>query len=260
MQYVAHPMNDMMDYELDRQAPIGETGRVKPLVDGMITRRETRWLSMTIVLAVLAVLAYLIWLQPVLILPASYGMAALIGYNHRSTKLAYKPYSELYLSMPINAITVFVISYIGSGQLSPAAAVVSIAFGFASSSFFVSMMSMDFPTDRQNGKRTTIVAHPGLRWGAIYPLIGLAFTLVSAPFIAGELGLLPTVVLVVLSSVVFMALAIFGARVDAIRLDYLAGKLAGLEGRTGSGRLNQLYLSIAYALSLTAVFAYLGVI
>ena len=96
----------------------------------MITRRETKWLSMTILLAVLAVLSYLIWLRPVLIFPASYGMAALIGYNHRSTKLAYRPYSELYLSMPINALTVFVISYIGSGQLGPTAAVVSIAFGF----------------------------------------------------------------------------------------------------------------------------------
>jgi 4-hydroxybenzoate polyprenyltransferase len=260
MQYVAHPMNDMMDYELDRQAPIGETGRIKPLVDGMITRRETKLLSVTVVLAVLAVLAYLIWLRPVLILPASYGMAALIGYNNRSTKLAYRPYSELYLSMPINALTVFVISYIGSGHLSLAAAVVSIAFGFAASSFFVSMMSMDFPTDRKNGKRTTIVAHPGLRWCAYYPLIGLAFSLVSAPFIAGALGPLSTASFVVISTGVFVALATLGAKVDAIRLDYLAGKLAGLEGLTGSGRLNQLYLSIAYALSLTALFAYLGVI
>jgi 1,4-dihydroxy-2-naphthoate octaprenyltransferase len=259
MQYVAHPMNDMMDYELDQQAPIEETGRVKPLVEGMITRRETKWLSVTIVVVVLAVLSYLIWLHPVLILPASYGMAALIGYNHKSTKLAYKPYSELYLSMPINALTVFVISYIGSGQLSLAAAVVSIAFGFASSSFFLSMMSMDFPTDRKNGKRTTIVAHPFLGWCAYYPLIGLAFSLLLAPFIAGELGLLPTLAFVVLSSVVFAALAALGARVDAIRLDYLAGKLSGLEGLTGAGRLNQLYVSIAYALSLTALFAYLGV-
>jgi 1,4-dihydroxy-2-naphthoate octaprenyltransferase len=250
----------MMDYELDRQAPIGETGRVKPLVDGMITRRETKWLSMTILLAVLAVLSYLIWLRPVLIFPASYGMAALIGYNHRSTKLAYRPYSELYLSMPINALTVFVISYIGSGQLGPTAAVVSIAFGFASSSFFVSMMSMDFPTDRKNGKRTTIVSHPALKWCAYYPLIGLAFSLVMTPFIAGSLGAWPTAAFVVISSLVFVSLAALGARVDAIRLDYLAGELAGLEGLTGSGRLNQLYISIAYALSLTAVFTYLGVI
>jgi 1,4-dihydroxy-2-naphthoate octaprenyltransferase len=260
MQYVAHPMNDIMDYDLDRQAPIGETGRVKPLVDEMITSRETKWLSASIVLVVIGILSYLIWLRPVLILPASYGMAALIGYNHRSTKLAYKPYSELYLSMPINAITVFVISYIGSDQLSPVAAAVSIVFGFAASSFFVSMMSMDFPTDRKNGKRTTIVAHPGLRWCAYYPLIGLAFALISALFVAGALGPWPTAAFLGLSSAVFISLAILGEKVDDIRLDFLKGKLAGLEVLTGAGRLNQLYLSIVYAFSLTALFAYLGVI
>jgi 1,4-dihydroxy-2-naphthoate octaprenyltransferase len=258
MQYVAHPMNDIMDYDLDRQAPIGETGRVKPLVDGMITPKETKWLSMTIVLAIIAILSYLIWLRPVLILPAAYGMAALVGYNHSSTRLAYRPYSELYLSMPINAITVFVISYIGSGQISLVAAVVSISFGFASSSFFVSMMSMDFPTDRKNGKRTTIVAHPGLRWCAYYPLVGLAFTLVSAPFIAGTLGLWPTSAFLGVSVAAFVVLSLLGSGVDTMRLDFIQDKLGRLEGLTGAGRLNQLYLSVVYALSLAALFVYLG--
>ena len=79
MQYVAHPMNDLTDYDIDRQAPINETGRVKPLVDGMITHREARLLTMSIVIAVLAILSYLIWLRPILLLPAAYGVAALIG-------------------------------------------------------------------------------------------------------------------------------------------------------------------------------------
>jgi 1,4-dihydroxy-2-naphthoate octaprenyltransferase len=258
MQYVAHPMNDIMDYDLDRQAPIGETGRVKPLVDGMITPKETKWLSLTFVAVIVAILSYLIWLRPVLILPAAYGMAALIGYNHRSTRLAYRPYSELYLSMPINAITVFVISYIGSGQISLLAAVVSITFGFASSSFFVSMMSMDFPTDRMNGKRTTIVAHPSLWWCAYYPLLGLAFALVSAPFIAGTLGLWPTAAFLVMSTAVFAALSLFGSRVDGMRLAFIGDRLARPEGLTGSRRLSQLYLSVVYALSLAALFGYLG--
>ncbi len=258
MQYVAHPMNDIMDYELDRQAPIGETGRVKPLVDGMITQKETEWLSVGVILAVLAVLAYLIWLRPVLIMPAFYGMAALIGYNHRSLRLAYRPYSELYLSMPINAIAVFVISYIGSGQLSVIAAVVSISFGFAASSFFVSMMSMDFPTDRKNGKRTTVVAHPTLRWCTYYPLIGLAITFVSLPLIASNLGIFPSLAFLAISAATFISLARLGSSVDSVRLGYLAGVMAEVEGVTGAGRLRQLYLSIAYAFSLAILFAYLG--
>jgi len=242
----------------DPTVPIGETCRVKPLVDGMITPKETKWLSLTLVAAIIAILSYLIWLRPVLILPAAYGMAALIGYNHRSMGLAYRPYSELYLSMPINAITVFVISYIGSGQISLLAAVVSITFGFASSSFFVSMMSMDFPTDRMNGKRTTIVAHPSLWWCAYYPLLGLAFALVSAPFIAGTLGLWPTAAFLVMSTAVFAALSLFGSRVDGVRLAFIADRLARPEGLMGARRLSQLYLSVVYALSLAALFGYLG--
>jgi 4-hydroxybenzoate polyprenyltransferase len=45
MQYVAHPMNDVMDLELDRRSPIGPTGRHKPLVDGTATVREVNHLS-----------------------------------------------------------------------------------------------------------------------------------------------------------------------------------------------------------------------
>ena len=258
MQYVAHPMNDIMDYDLDRQAPIGETGRVKPLVDGMITKKETKWLSVSVVLTVLVILAYLIWLRPVLILPAAYGLTALIGYNHRSLKLAYKPYSELYLSMPINAIAVFVISFIGSGQVSLVAAVAGVSFGFASSSFFVSMMSMDFPTDRKNDKRTTIVAHPELRWCTYYPLIGLIFSVVSTPLIASSLGSLPAMAFLIVSAAAFVWLAVLGSKVDTIRLDYLAGKVVGPEALTGAGRLNQLYLSVVYALLIAGLFAYLG--
>jgi 4-hydroxybenzoate polyprenyltransferase len=258
MQYVAHPMNDIMDYDLDRQAPIGETGRVKPLVDGMITPRQTKWLSMSLILVVIAIMSYLIWLRPVLILPASYGMAALIGYNHRSTKLAYRPYSEIYISMPINAIAVFVISYIGSGQLSQVAAIVSICFGFAASSFFVSMMSMDFPTDRKNGKRTTIVAHPRLKWCMYYPLMGLFFAIGSAPLMIGTLTPWSAAAFLGATAIVFALLAFLGSRVDSIRLEYLAGRTSNLEGATGAGRLSQLYLSVVYAFSLAALFAYLG--
>jgi hypothetical protein len=120
------------------------------------------------------------------------------------------------------------------------------------------MMSMDFPTDSRNGKRTTVVAHPRLRWCAYYPLIGLLFSVVSAPLIVEPLGVWPTLAYLTLSTAVFASLALLGSRVDVIRLDYLKGGTSGLEGLTGAGRLNQLYLSVAYALSMAALFAYLG--
>ena len=114
MQYVAHPLNDIMDYDLDRQAPISETRRVKPLVDGSITMRETKVLSLFLIAVIVVILGYLIIRQPVLLIPAAYGMVALIGYNSSRVRLAYRPYTELYFGIPINTLTVTVISFIAT--------------------------------------------------------------------------------------------------------------------------------------------------
>ena len=171
MQYVAHPLNDLMDYDLDKMAPISVTGRKKPLVDNMIGLKETRLLSVLVLVLIFSAMAYLIVKQPWLSLPAAYGIVALIGYNSSRFRLAYRPFTELYLSMPINAIAVFVIAFIGSGEAALVTVFVSVIYGFAASSFFVSMMSMDFPTDGKNGKRTTVVSFPRLRWCTIYPIL-----------------------------------------------------------------------------------------
>jgi 4-hydroxybenzoate polyprenyltransferase len=254
MQYVAHPLNDIMDYDLDRQAPIGATGRFKPIVDGEISIKEAKYLSLVLVLVILVLLSYLVVLQPVLIIPAAYGMVALFGYNHPSLRWAYKPFTELYLSMPINAISVLVISFIGSGLINGVSIIVSLAFGFASSSFFVSMMSMDFPTDRSNGKRTTVVTFPRLRWCTFYPLIGLAVVLLGSPILLAAAGPAFTTVFLLISIVVFLALSWYGARVDALRLRYLEGMEKDPEGHSGYVRLRQLYLSLAYAILLSGLF------
>ncbi len=254
MQYVAHPMNDIMDYELDRQAPIEVTGRVKPIVDGLISMDEAKWLSRGLVAAIAIILLYLIARQPLLIFPAAYGMMALIGYNHPKMKLAYKPFSELYLSMPINALTVFVISYIGSGQFSWIAVAVSIAFGFSSSAFFVSMMSMDFPTDSRNGKRTTIVTFPRLRWCTFFPTLGCVAVMLSPLLMAPYFGLRQSILFLALSMLAFIILVFLGKKVDELRLEYLRDQTKDPEGKTGELRLYQLYVSIAYAAILTCFF------
>ncbi len=260
IQYVAHPLNDVMDLDLDRQAPIENTGRIKPIVDGMITVEETKLLSYIVVALILVIASYLIFLQPLLIFPAAFGLGALFAYNSSALRFAYKPYTEVYLSMPVNAIAAFVIAYIGSGQLSSVAIIVSILYGFAASTFFVSMMSMDFPTDKLNGKRTTIVAHPHLRWCTYYPMMGLVLSILSPLVLLSELGLYATIVLSIISIAVFLALVGYGYKVAGVRLQYLAGLVANPEGRSGYIRLRQLYLSIAYAVVLASFFTVLGVI
>jgi hypothetical protein len=72
------------------------------------------------------------------------------------------------------------------------------------------------------------------------------------------MGPWPTMVYLTTATVTFAALAWLGGRVDGIRLDYLAGRTSDMEGVTGAGRLNQLYLSVAFAFSMAGLFAILG--
>ncbi|MGD1060146.1 MAG: prenyltransferase [Methanomassiliicoccales archaeon] len=259
IQWVAHPLNDIMDYDLDRQAPIEATARIKPIVDGRITMTETKWLTRAMMLIILVILAYLVVLQPVLAIPAFYGVGATIGYNSSRLRLAYRPFTEFYLAVPINAIAITVVSYIGSGQLSWVAVVVGIVFGFAAGSFFLSMMSMDFPTDRKNGKRTTVVSFPNVRVCAYYPTIGLAIALISTPFLVQAIGAIQTISFAIISILAFAGLIFYGNKVDELRLRYLGGKVADPEGQSGPLRLGQLYISTAYGFILGALFALMGV-
>ncbi|HXZ23323.1 MAG TPA: prenyltransferase [Methanomassiliicoccales archaeon] len=259
IQWVAHPLNDIMDYDLDRQAPIGDTGRIKPIVDGRISIKETAWLSACFILVIFAILAILIVEQPLLILPASYGVGALLGYNSSRLRLAYRPFTELYLGVPINTLTVLVISYIGSGELSPISLLVGIVFGFAASSFFLSMMSMDFPTDRKNDKLTSIVAFPRLRWCTYYPSIGLFAAVLASVLLFDQMGPGPTIIFAGLAGIAFAVLIWYGHRVDRLRLDFLAEKVTDPEAAAGPLRLGQLYTSIVYAAVLAVFFALMGV-
>ncbi len=258
IQYVAHPLNDIMDYDLDKQAPIGETGRIKPIVDGRITIKETAWLSGFVILVIVVILGILIIKEPPLILPAAYGVGALLGYNSSRLRLAYRPFTEVYLGVPINTLTVLVISYLGSGQLSPISILVGIVFGFSAGSFFLSMMSMDFPTDRLNDKRTTVVVFPRLRWCTFYPSIGLFAAVLASVILIDQIGLAAAVLFAGLTGTAFAVLIWYGHRVDRLRLDFLAGKVADPEAAAGPLRLGQLYTSIIYAFVIGVFFALMG--
>jgi 1,4-dihydroxy-2-naphthoate octaprenyltransferase len=252
MQYVAHPMNDIMDIDLDRQAPIGPTGRHKPLVDGTATMQEVKHLSTVIVASVLVMMTYLIYLQPVLLVPAAYGMVALFGYNSSRLRWAYRPYTELYLGVPINMVSVMVISFIGSGAITPLSAAVSAIFGFAATAFFVSMMSMDYPTDRSNGKMTSVVRWPEVRYCGGYSMLGLAVAIGAAPVIL-SLGGWVAASVILASVLTFLALAVLGFRVDDLRLRFIGGKVDRPEGVSAHMRLGQLYVSVLFSIALSVM-------
>lgn len=259
MQYVAHPLNDITDLEADRRAAIAATGRRKPLVDGPVTVGEAKALSGALVGTILLLMASLILVRPALIVPASYGMFALMGYNHSAMRLSYRPYTELYLAAPVNAIAVLVIAYIGSDAITPLSILVATAFGIAASSLFVSMMSMDYRTDKEAGKRTTVVKHPRWRWCEAFPALGLIPFLASIPLAYSSMSYWGLVAYAALSTATFLALTSLGRRADRVRMEHIDRPGGRMEERSNDVRLKQLYISILYAVGLSAIFLQQGV-
>ena len=259
MQYVSHPLNDITDRELDARAAIAATGRRKPLVNGSATVTEARMLSASIVAVILLIMAGLIVFRPVLIVPASYGMFAVLGYSHSKLRLSYRPFTEMYLGVPVNMIAVLAIAYIGAGTFSPLSVMVAIAFGFAASSLFVSMMSMDYAADRSDRKETTVVRYPRSHWCAAFPAIGLLAFIFSLPFAAASLSVAALISMAALSTATFLVLITIGAKADRLRFDYLDGLSNSMEARSNSLRLKQLYTSVLYAVGMSMIFLQQGV-
>ncbi len=254
LQYVAHPLNDLMDRDVDAAAKIPETGRAKPLVAGTVTEAELKAFSVVLILIAVLISGYLILIRPLALGFALFGFFALIGYNTAPLRLAYHPYTEYYLAVPANALVVVAVAYVATESVTPVAVVLGILHGFAASAFFVSMMSMDLPSDIRNGKITTVGRHPTLPWGLIFPGIGLLIaTALIVLVLPGAMGSSGALLIAAITVPVYLVLAALGSRVDVVRRAYLRGVEAAFEEKTGNLRLLQLYVSIFYSVALLAV-------
>ena len=136
---------------------------------------------------------------------------------------------------------------------------VAIAFGFAASSLFVSMMSMDYAADRSDRKETTVVRYPRSHWCAAFPGIGLLAFIFSLPFAAASLSVAALVSMAALSTATFLVLIMIGAKADRLRFDHLDGLSNSMEARSNSLRLKQLYASVLYAVGMSMIFLQQGV-
>ncbi len=254
LQYVAHPLNDLMDRNVDAAAKIPETGRVKPLIAGTATAPELKALSAFLIITAVLISGYLVFMRPLTLWFALFGFFALIGYNSPPLRLAYHPYAEYYPAMPANALIVIGVAYVGTGAISPVAVTFGILHGFAASTFFVSMMSMDLPSDRRHGKCTTVGRQPHLPWGLLFPTVGLALGIfLIVVLLPGAMGIAGTALTLIVTLPAFLTLAVLGYRVDAAREAYLRGSGDVLEAKTGILRLRQLFVSILYSFALLLV-------
>jgi 1,4-dihydroxy-2-naphthoate octaprenyltransferase len=172
LQYVAHPINDLVDHPVDVLANIDGTGRRKVLISGLATEWELRWLSRGLLLVIAGVAAYIIWFRPLAILFGAIGFLSVWAYNAPPLKLSYRPFPELLVAFPVNIAMVTGISYVAIGTVTPWALILGVIQAFMASAVLISYFAMDMQSDVLGGKFSTIVSFPGIRWCTVYPLLG----------------------------------------------------------------------------------------
>ena len=81
LQYVAHPLNDMTDYEVDKLAYLELTDRKKVLVSGLMTFKQLGIISGVLLMVALTLSSYIVISRPYAMCFFAVGFFAVIGYN-----------------------------------------------------------------------------------------------------------------------------------------------------------------------------------
>jgi 1,4-dihydroxy-2-naphthoate octaprenyltransferase len=262
VQYVAHPLNDLMDLEVDREAKIDETSRSKVLLNGMATPAELKILSVAIIAIVLGIVVYLSLALPLIPVFAAIGLVGLVGYNYWPLRLAYHPFAEWYLGIPTNMALVVAAVYAGTGTITLLAVLFGLIHAFAVGTFFVTMMSMDYFSDVRNGKVTTVGMFPRGKPCTFFAMAGLVVTVAAYWFYIGFAVIPPlNLVLFGTSLLIFGELTDLGGKADAFRHYALRadGGLDRFEEGTNLIRMEQLKIGILHAalISLFLIFGHL---
>lgn len=257
VQYVAHPLNDLMDVEVDREAKIDETSRSKVLLNGMATVRELKVISIAIIAIVLGIAAYLSLALPLIPVFAAIGLAGLVGYNYWPLRLAYRPFAEWYLAVPVNTALVVAAFYAGTGEVTLLAILFGLVHSFAVGAFFVSMMSMDYFSDVRNGKVTSIGLFPRGDPCRLFAIAGLVVTLAAYLLYLGFVIPPPlSLILLVTSVLTFWSLADLGYKADVFRHYALRAEdgLDRFEEASNKIRMEQLKVGVIHAAMIASFF------
>jgi 1,4-dihydroxy-2-naphthoate octaprenyltransferase len=214
IQYAAHPVNDLLDYEVDARANIKGTGRHKVLHSGLASRLDLVRLSSFLIIVAIAMMVYVTVMRPLALVFGLIGLFGLWSYNWKPLKLSYHPFSELVVDIPVNIAMVMAIAFVAVNQVLYLAFVVGIVQTFMALSMHTSYFAMDTESDAVGGKESTIVAYPKYPWCTIYPSLGF---LAVAVFAA-----LGTSIWVLLVPAVLFGVQIgYGLEMDSIRFTYL---------------------------------------
>lgn len=158
IQYMAHPLNDLFDEEVDKIADIEGTGRTKVLVSGMATRRDL-WSTVLFVsfIVVLLVMHLIEEFGYDIALYIFIGVYALIAYNAPPLKLGWRPFAEWTVVFPTLTAVVMVTYYIATGHITTFIIWLGVIHALFNVCWFVHSRAIDCEADSKFGKRTTIV-------------------------------------------------------------------------------------------------------
>ncbi len=215
LQYVAHPINDIVDYPVDMKANIDGTGRHKTLISGLSTMKELMGISAVMVLGLLAATLFILINKPSAIIFGIVGFAALWMYNAPPFKLSYRPFSEVIISFPVNASMVLGMCVVACNQIPMLAIYMGLVQGFLAATMLAAYFAMDVNSDSIGGKNSTTVKYPWLCWGAVLAGTGFFVTLMIALTWWQSGGNIPLMAI----PVVFMGAMVYLAyQVDDIRI------------------------------------------
>ncbi len=215
IQYAAHPVNDLLDFEVDARANIKGTGRHKVLHSGLATRPDLVRLGWGLIVLAIALMLYVTLMRPLALAFGLVGLFGLWSYNWKPLKLSYYPFSELAVDIPVNMAMVMAIAFVAVDQVLYLAFVMGVVQTLMAMSMHTSYFAMDTESDDLGGKVSTIVRYPRYPWCTVYPAIGLV-----AVAVFGVLG--TSLWILVVPAVLFCVELAYGMKMDWIRFTYLA--------------------------------------
>jgi 4-hydroxybenzoate polyprenyltransferase len=154
---VAHGVNDLADLEVDKIAPIEETGRQKVLVTGEMTRNQMLAVLCSAGLAAFLLVIFLAMRAgPYVFVFTTFMLYSVFGYSCKPLKLGWRPFSELTVVVPTIMMLILGVEYVAIGTVTPLAVVMGMSYGFFNASWFMYSRAQDYEADYKMGKMTTI--------------------------------------------------------------------------------------------------------
>lgn len=198
---IAHGVNDLADEQVDRIAPIEETGRSKVLVSGEMTRRSLFAITSAAALTVFLIIILLAMRAgPLVFVFAAFAAYSVFGYSCKPLKLGWHPFSELTVVVPTITMLICGAMYVMTSSVTIITLFVGVSYGFFNASWFMYSRAQDYEADKAMGKRTTIVwlgldSTPMM--AVIYLYMGFVFAVFAAVQMHPAAGIALVVVYVI---------------------------------------------------------------